>query len=147
MESPKRKIRADTKTVVVAGHFNPLHVGHIALFKEASQYGRLIVIVANDYQAKQKRTKIFMSEEDRRDIISNLKMVDQVLISVDDDRDVCNTLRVIKPNYFATGSSEKEMSQNEQKVCMALDIIPLFNIGGKKLRSSSIILNNYANTR
>ena len=40
------------KTVLISGHFNVLHAGHLRLFKFAKSVGdRLLVVVLNDEQA------------------------------------------------------------------------------------------------
>ena len=41
------------KKVAVSGYFNPLHIGHIRLLKEANKLGDyLVVILNNDEQVK-----------------------------------------------------------------------------------------------
>jgi len=65
------------KVVVTSGYFDPLHVGHIECLELAKQLGdKLIVIVNSDFQAKLKKGKSFMNQEDRMKIISALKCVD-----------------------------------------------------------------------
>ena len=36
------------KTILVSGAFNPLHFGHLLLFKAASKYGKVIVALNSD---------------------------------------------------------------------------------------------------
>lgn len=44
------------KTVAVSGGFDPIHIGHIRLFKEAKKLGnKLTVILNNDNWLKKKR--------------------------------------------------------------------------------------------
>ena len=53
------------KKVAVSGYFNPIHIGHIRLLKEAKNLGNyLIVILNNDFQVKLKGSVPFMSIED-----------------------------------------------------------------------------------
>ena len=72
------------KLVIVSGYFNPLHKGHIEYFHFAKQHGdRLLVIINNDKQRILKGSKAFMNDEERKLIINELKMVDDVLLSID----------------------------------------------------------------
>ena len=59
------------KKVAVSGYFNPIHVGHIRLLKEAKNLGNyLVVILNNDLQVKLKGSVPFMSIEDRKEIVA-----------------------------------------------------------------------------
>ena len=53
------------EAVIVSGYFNPLHVGHLELFENASSEGAfLIVIVNSDLQREFKGSKEFRSEDE-----------------------------------------------------------------------------------
>ena len=70
------------KTVAISGYFNPIHIGHIAYIQEAKSLGdRLVVIVNNDEQVKLKGSVPFMKEGERLIILSNIKGVDEVILS------------------------------------------------------------------
>ena len=72
------------EAVIVSGYFNPLHVGHLELFENASSEGAfLIVIVNSDLQRELKGSKEFMSEDERLKIIKSIKGVGSALISID----------------------------------------------------------------
>ena len=61
------------KAVIVSGYFNPLHKGHLELFKKAKESGDiLIVIVNNDIQRELKGSKFFQDENERIEIIRAL---------------------------------------------------------------------------
>ena len=69
-------------TVAASGYFDPLHVGHIEYLEQAKSLGdKLIVIVNSDDQAKLKKGKSFMRQEDRLKIVRSLKCVDEAFIS------------------------------------------------------------------
>ncbi len=58
------------KIIAVSGGFDPIHIGHIRLLKEAKALGdRLIVILNNDNWLKKKKGYIFMPEEERAAIL------------------------------------------------------------------------------
>ena len=84
------------KAIIVSGYFNPIHKGHIEYFNNAKALGdALIVIVNNDKQRALKGSKEFQKEDERVFIVSNIKSVDQVFLSIDEDRTVCETIRFI----------------------------------------------------
>lgn len=135
------------KTIVcVAGHFNPLHSGHLKMIDAAKELGDyLVVIVANDYQASLKRPKLFQSQMERSKIIGGLRNVDKVVVSVDETPEVTETIRMIRPDIFASGCEPTHPDAiKEAEACLEMGIETVFNVGGEKIKSSSAILNNYA---
>ena len=125
------------KIVATSGYFDPLHVGHLECLELAKQLGdKLIVIVNSDLQAKLKKGKSFMKQEDRMKIISALKCVDEVFLSIDKDESQCESLRYLKPNIFAKGGDRMSDEIPESKVCRELGIDIVDGLG-KKIRSSS----------
>ena len=129
-------------TVVTSGYFNPLHVGHIKLLEEANKLGgRLIVIVNNDKQVLLKGSKVFMNEKERCAIVKALRCVDEVVLSIDTDRTICQTLKMIKPNIFAKGGDSTPENVPEQDICGKCGIEIIYNVGGGKIQSSSWLKN------
>ena len=137
------------KIIIVSGYFNPLHVGHIQYFHNAKSHGdKLYVIVNSDHQRSLKGSKEFMNESDRACIVSNLGVVDHVVLSVDDDRTVCNTIRQIHEIwgskyhlFFANGGDQTNETIPEREVCEELGI-ELIDGLGEKIQSSSWLLEN-----
>lgn len=134
--------RADKEIIVaVSGYFNPVHIGHIRLFEAAKKIGtKLVVIVNNDKQVKLKGSVLFMDEMERIRIISALAMVDNVILAIDRDRTVCETLKLIKPDIFANGGDRTRNNIPEDAICKELGIKMIFNVGGEKTQSSSWLL-------
>jgi len=134
--------------VVVSGYFNPLHIGHIRYFKEAKKLGtKLIVIINTDEQAKLKGSFRFMKTEERAEIVSSLRFVDDVVISIDKDKTVCKTLELIKPDIFAKGgdSTLDNIPDSEKEVCERLGIKMVLGMGGGKIQSSSWLISKCKN--
>ena len=132
--------------VVVSGYFDPIHVGHLEMMKLAKQLGdELIVIVNNDKQAKLKKKKPFMSEDDRLKIVKAIRYVDGAFISIDEDKTVRGSLQKVRRNYkeydiiFANGGDRSSDEIPESKVCKECDIQMVDGLGDK-IRSSSKIV-------
>ena len=135
------------KVIIVSGYFNPLHKGHIEYFLNAKKHGdKLFVIVNSDYQRKIKGSKEFMKEDERVFIINQLKIVDKSFISIDKDRSVCETIKLIHNEYslkydlcFANGGDQTNVSIPEKPICKKLNI-SLIDKLGSKIQSSSWLL-------
>jgi D-beta-D-heptose 7-phosphate kinase/D-beta-D-heptose 1-phosphate adenosyltransferase len=87
------------KTIVItSGYFNPIHPWHIECLELCKDLGdELWVIVNNDEQVKAKTGKDepFQNQEFRIKITSALKVVDEVVLAVDQDGSVCESIRHI----------------------------------------------------
>jgi cytidyltransferase-like protein len=135
------------KIIVVSGYFNPLHKGHLELFNKSKEFGDyLVVIVNSDLQRELKGSKEFQNEDERLEIISNLKPVNQAIISIDKDRTQCETLRMLYEKYshtytlaFANGGDQNNDTIPERVVCEELEI-ELIDGLGDKIQSSSLLL-------
>jgi len=142
--SRKGKAKKTKKVVMVSGGFDPVHIGHVRLFKEAKKLGdELVVVVNNDNWLKFKKGYTFMSDADRKEIIESFRPVDKVVLTVHkpdtNDITVCRELELIRPHIFANGGDRKEnVPVPEYEVCKRLGIQMVFNVGhGGKVRSSS----------
>ena len=125
------------KKVAISGYFDPIHVGHLEYINMAKKLGdKLVVIVNNNYQCELKKGKPFMDEKDRVTIVSNLKNVDEVFLSIDKDKTVCASLEKIKPDIFANGGDRKNYEIPESVICKKYDIKIIDGLG-EKIRSSS----------
>jgi D-beta-D-heptose 7-phosphate kinase/D-beta-D-heptose 1-phosphate adenosyltransferase len=125
------------KRVAVSGYFDPIHVGHLEYLKLAKELGdKLVVIVNNNHQCILKKGKPFMDEADRVEIVKALKIVDEVFLSIDQDKSVCASLEEVKPNIFANGGDRHTSEVPETAVCKTNNIKIVDGLGGK-IRSSS----------
>ena len=135
------------KGVIVSGYFNPIHKGHLEYFNNAKALAdELFVIVNNDHQRALKASKEFQNEEERMIIVSNIKAVDYAILSVDEDRTVCATLRKIAAEYgdefelaFANGGDQNNDTIPERPVCDEVGIALIDGLGDK-IQSSSWLL-------
>ena len=132
--------RGGAMTVVaVSGYFDPIHVGHLEYLKMAKSLGdKLIVIVNSDHQAGLKKGKSFMSEGDRLEIVGALRCVDEVFLSIDQDKSVCKSLEHIQPDIFTNGG-DRSLEEIPETAVMKKYNIKMVDGLGEKIRSSSAI--------
>lgn len=137
------------KIVVVSGGFDPIHSGHIEYFKAARSLGDMLIVAINsDQWLINKKGKFFMPFEERSNIISNLKLVDQAIDFEDDEQGSCSLgLEKVKNLYpddeiiFCNGGDRNEDNIPEMKV---QNITFEFGVGGNnKINSSSEILKEW----
>ena len=136
--------------VITSGFFNPIHSGHLNLFREAKALGDfLVVIVNNDEQVKVKGSTTFMSEAERIAIIQDLKHVDSAFLSIDKSGSIAQSLRAVAQKYsgelfFAKGGDRNSgnIPEEETKACQEFNIKVINGVGGGKVQSSSWLINN-----
>lgn len=135
------------KGIIVSGYFNPLHKGHLEYFNNAKALcDVLFVIVNSDYQRKLKGSKPFQDEQERLLIVSNIKAVDKAILSIDKDRTVCESIRLLVNQYgsdydfaFANGGDQNNETIPESPVCVDLGVALVDGLGDK-IQSSRWLL-------
>ena len=138
------------KAIIVSGYFNPLHKGHLEYFNNAKAIcDELFVIVNNDKQRKLKGSKPFQDEQERLLIVSNIKAVDKAILSIDKDRTVCESIRLLANEYgadydlaFANGGDQNNDTIPEIRVCKELGVALIDGLG-EKIQSSSWLLKKH----
>ena len=146
---PKKQKKRKKIIVAVSGGMDPIHVGHIRLFREAKKLGdELVVILNNDNWLKKKKGFIFMPQRERREVIEAIEGVDRVVLSKHpknpSDMSVCGELLEIKPHIFANGGDRNKSNIPEVDVCRSINCAMVFNIGkGGKVQSSSWLLKKF----
>lgn len=133
------------KIVAISGGFDPIHVGHVEMMKEAKELGdKLVVIINNDNWLKKKKGFAFMNEQERKTIIEAIRYVDEVIITKHpenpSDMSVCKELETLHPDIFANGGDRKPDGDPvpEVELCNKLGIDLVYNVGHSgKIQSSS----------
>lgn len=135
------------KAIIVSGYFNPIHKGHIEYFQNAKTKGdELFVIINNDLQRALKGSKEFQDEKERIFIVENLQLVDKCFLSIDKDRTVVESIKMIFNEFgkeyqlsFANGGDQDNHTIPERPICEELGI-DLIDGLGDKIQSSSWLL-------
>ena len=135
---------------IASGYFNPLHRGHIEYLMAAHVKSKeLIVIINNDNQVRLKGGTPYINQKDRALIINNMWFVKDVMISIDEDDSISQTLRKIVfiygkkniYNFFNSGDRPpSKYNQNEKEICTICGISQHF-LELPKVDSSSDIIN------
>lgn len=71
------------KKIVTFGVFDYFHLGHLRLFKQCKKYGDYLIVAiqdSNEILKYKPNAKVMYSNEDRIEMISELKLVDEVII-------------------------------------------------------------------
>lgn len=142
------------KTVIVSGYFNPLHGGHLDMIEAAHKLGdRLVVVVNNDKAQLIKKGKVILDEENRARLMGALRLVDEVVISIDEDLGQAKTLRMLREKYpdqeliFANGGdrdpNKHALPETETQACVDCNISTVFGVGSHEVekRDSSTRIN------
>ena len=135
------------KAIIVSGYFNPIHKGHLEYFNKAKAIAdKLFVIVNNDYQRVLKGSREFQDENERMIIVSNIKAVDKAILSIDTNRTVCATIKMIAEQFgdefelgFANGGDQNNDTIPERAVCEQMNVALIDGLGDK-IQSSSWLL-------
>ncbi len=142
------------KVALVTGGFDPLHSGHIAYFNAAAQVGhRLVVGINSDSWLRRKKGRFLLPAEERKCIIENLHMVDDVIEFNDDDDTANDAIKITKLLYpdshiiFCNGGDRTKGDIPEMTLAFD-DVKYMFGVGGDyKQNSSSWITDKFVEAK
>ena len=157
-----------TKIIIVSGGFDPVHVGHIRMFKDAANMadkdarvnqGKVIVALNSDEWLERKKGKAFMPFEERKEILKSIQYVSNVIAFDDSDETACDAIKQMYEKYeyltesnfnddalcFANGGDRVvgSVPSAESTLCKELGIKMLWDIGGVKVQSSSQLIEKF----
>ncbi len=135
--------------VAVSGGFDPVHIGHMHLFRDARALGdKLLVILNEDEWLMRKKGYVFMPQEERKELLYHIRWVDEVVLR--DPRetyDISHMLEKLQIDIFANGGNDRSNEEEipETAICKKLGIKMIFNVGDTgKPQSSSWLVKNLA---
>ena len=151
--------------IVLSGGFDPVHKGHMRMFREASWLGHQVIVGLNsDDWLTRKKSKPFMEFYERKEILEGIKYINQVVKFDDSDDTACSLIHQVRTMYnsgtfnynfddtnptgrndykiyFANGGDRTKENIPEIPVCKELGVEMLWGIGGGKIQSSSWLIN------
>ena len=141
--------------IILSGGFDPVHKGHLRMFREASNLGHQVIVGLNsDDWLSRKKGKPFMKWEERAEILESCKFVTQVLSMDDSDDTASDLIRRVHTIYdsetheynysdlpaqgmvgyyeiyFGNGGDRTSDNVPEMIVCKELDVTMLWGVGG-----------------
>ena len=114
--------RTPYTTIMLSGGFDPIHIGHVRMILAASELGNVIIVANSDRWLMNKKGYIFMPWDERAEILSSIRGVEDVVTVDDADGTVCEALRRFKPDIFGNGGDRTEKNTPEMKGCEELGI-------------------------
>ena len=139
--------------VLVSGGFDPVHIGHVRMFKEAAKLGTLYVGLNSDEWLMRKKGYVFMPWEERAEIISSFACVHCVESFSDKDDTCLDWLRKWRRItdaengwahlIFCNGGDRNMNTTPEDDFCEEAEIEVVYGVGGDgKIQSSSDLVRN-----
>lgn len=129
------------KKVFVSGCYDMLHSGHVAFFKEASQYGDLYVGIGSDKTIEElKHRKTVYSEKERLYMVKAIRYVTDAFINTGSGMlDFVDTMDAVRPDVFVVNSDGG--SDEKRRLCAerGIEYVELTRVpdAGLKARSTT----------
>jgi glycerol-3-phosphate cytidylyltransferase/FAD synthetase len=114
--------RTSLRVILAGGVFDIIHPGHIHTLNAAKALGDvLVVVVATDKTAEKMKKRTPLHKQDqRRDLVKSLSMVDLCVIG--QEGDIFKTVEVIKPEIIALGYDQVHQEKFITDGCKKLNL-------------------------
>ena len=143
-------MNAKKNMIILSGGFDPIHKGHIRMFKDASLNGMVVAGLNSDEWLIRKKGKFFMPFVERKEILESIRYIDLVKSFDDSDDTACSLINKINNEYsdnynifFGNGGDRTNQTTPEIKFCNDNNIDLIWGLGGGKIQSSSDLLKNW----
>lgn len=124
------------------------------MIEAAAKLGdKLVVVVNNDNSQILKKGKIILDEQNRMRLVGSLKLVDEVVLSIDTDIGQSMTIRKLREMYpndeliFCNGGdrdpNKHALPENEMQACLDCNVKTVWGVGSHEIekRDSSTRIN------
>ena len=137
------------RIIILSGGFDPLHIGHLKMFKAAKEQDAIVIVGANsDSWLTRKKGQPFMIHSERSEILKAIKYIDYVYVFNDDDDTACDLIKKVIEKYddnkvkilFGNGGDRAIASTPEIEYCNQNGVELLWELGGDKIQSSSDLI-------
>ena len=114
--------RNSLRVVLAGGVFDIIHPGHIHTLNAAKELGDvLVVVVATDNTAvKMKKRRPLHSQDQRKELVNSLSMVDLCLIGQEED--IFKTVNHVKPQIIALGYDQVHQEKFITEGCKRIEL-------------------------
>ena len=144
------------KVIILSGGFDPVHIGHLRMFKSAKEQDAIVIAGVNsDAWLSRKKGKPFMIEPERIEILKGFKYIDDVYSFNDLDETACDLIRKVIELYkdkeeikifFGNGGDRTTDTTPEMEFCKKNGVEMLWGLGGGKIQSSSELIKEANNS-
>ena len=148
--------------IIMSGGFDPIHKGHMRMFREASNLGHQVIVGLNsDAWLTRKKKKPFMKFYERKEILEGIKYISSVVKFDDKDDTARSLIHQVRSTYnggmfnhdwegknptgrndykiyFANGGDRATSEVPESAVCRKYNIKMVDGLGNKIRSSSSL---------
>ena len=136
----KREKQSGNKIVFCHGCFDLLHIGHIRHFRQAKQWGDILVVtITPDCYVDKGPGRPAFPEGLRLEAIASLDIVDYVAINKWPTAE--KTIRFIEPDYYAKGA-EFDGGKSDYTGKIAAEIAAIQGLGGKMVFTDDIVFSS-----
>ena len=142
----------NNKIIILSGGFDPVHKGHVRMFKAAKEFPAIVIVGLNsDDWLIRKKGKPFMNWDERKEILEVMSCIDFVYSFDDSDDSACDLIKKVNEEYkdkgefklyFGNGGDRTDDNSPEVDFCNENKIEMLWGIGGGKIQSSSDLIKN-----
>lgn len=133
------------KKVMCFGTFDILHLGHLHYFHQAKKHGDyLIVVIARDKTKKDQKKRILFSEQERRELVGSLKIVDEAVLGYPGNH--FRIIREKKPDIICLGYDHPVQEEVVRKTLARFGLYPkIYRMKPYKVRTqqSTLLRNSY----
>ena len=140
-----------TNISLISGGFDPLHSGHMNYFRDAYNYGDIVVLLNSDNWLIKKKGRPFMPWSERASIVQEIKGVISVLTFDDMEGNAIKGIQKALSYYslpeysvsWLNGGDRTAETTPEVEWCEDNGVNCIFGVGGTKTQSSSWILQDW----